>query len=414
MRDGSNRPETSIPIPEFADDAALIEALVDLVRIASVFDLSREDGNERLVADYVCRLLDSWDIPYDRWDVAPDRPNIVADIAGGAGPVLVFEGHMDVVTAGDAGVWARDPFGAEIVDGCMYGRGTADMKGGLAAMLFAAKTIKEAGIDFPGTLRLAVLSDEEGMMQGARAFAGAGYLADADAAIICEPEGGRICVAQKGALRLSVSFSGSMSHACMPDEGANPVAALGECIVALKELEADILSRHEPHPLLGRFSLSPTVVTGGLAEQANVIPASASLHLDVRTCPEHDHAGIVARIRETCRLAAATVEGAEADVRLLDDRPATETDAGEAIVQAATVAHRDVFGEIPAIGGVPGSTDGTIFWMEKQIPLVVWGPGDTTIPHQANEFVRLDEVTGYARAYVRAAMHYFEARRASR
>ncbi|CAN5809147.1 ArgE/DapE family deacylase [soil metagenome] len=390
------------------DDTMLIEVLGDLVRIPSVYDRSREDGNERMVADYVCRLLDRWGIEYRRWDVAPGRPNIVADIVGGDGPALVLEGHMDVVTPGDRSAWDDDPFGAEIVDGRMYGRGTADMKGGLAAMLMAARAIKRSAIEFPGTIRLAVLSDEEGMMQGARSFAESGYLDDAGAAIICEPEGGRVCIAQKGAMRVLVTFSGRMSHGCMPDEGANPVQALGKSIVALGDLEADVLDNHEPHPLLGRFSLSPTVVSGGLADQANVIPANAALHLDIRTCPEHDHAEILARIRDICGHAAASVDGVSSDVELLDDRPATETDERALIVEAAVSAHRHVFGETPPLGGVPGSTDGTIFWMAKRTPLVVWGPGDTTIPHQVNEFVRLDEVAAYSRAYIRAALRFFE------
>ncbi len=244
-------------------------------------------------------------------------------------------------------------------------------------------------------------------MQGARAFVAEGYLDDAAAAIICEPEGGRVCTAQKGALRLAVTFTGKMAHGCMPDEGANPLSALAESVVALRGLEADILKQGDPHPLLGRFSLSPTVVSGGMTEQANVIPASATLMLDVRTCPEHDHEEIVTSIHAVVESATARITGVTCEVTLVDDRPATETAETDAIVAAAVAAHERVFGQIPPIGGVPGSTDGTIFWMARQTPLVTWGPGDTTIPHQINEFVRLDEVVGYARAYVHAVLGYF-------
>ncbi len=121
------------------DERQVTRILADMVRIPSVFDLGRDDGNERDMANYIAALLDGWGIEYRRWDVAPHRPNIVADIRGGDGPIVILEGHMDVVTAGDANFWAREPFGAEIVDGCMYGRGTADMKSGLSAMLCAAR-----------------------------------------------------------------------------------------------------------------------------------------------------------------------------------------------------------------------------------------------------------------------------------
>lgn len=390
------------------DDGELIELLAELVRTPSVYDPGRPDGNEAAVADLVCARLGAWGLDYVRWDVAPGRPNIVVNIAGGPGPVLVFEGHMDVVTPGDPALWERDPFGAEIVDCRMYGRGTADMKGGLAAMLAAARALGESGRNFRGTVRLAILSDEEGMMRGARSFVERGWLDDAAAAIICEPEGGRVCTAQKGALRFAAHFCGKMSHGCMPDEGVNPVAALGAAIVACRELEAEIIAEHPLHPLLGRFSISPTVVHGGVAEQANVIPARATLYLDVRTCPEHDHDLIAARIREACGIAAAGVEGVTLDFEVIDDRPATETPEGEPVVAAARAAHELVFGTEPPTGGVPGSTDGTIFWMARRTPLVTWGPGETTIPHQANEFVRLDEVCAYARAYVAAALHFFD------
>ena len=390
------------------DDGELIDLLSELVRTPSVYDPSRPDGNEAAVADLICARLDSWGLSYQRWEAAPGRPNIVVDVAGEPGPVLVFEGHMDVVTPGDPLHWQRDPFGAEIVDGVMYGRGTADMKGGLAALLITARALHASGREFRGTARLAILSDEEGMMRGARSFVEQGWLDDAAAAVICEPEGGRICTAQKGALRFAVHFRGKMAHGCMPDEGANPVTALGAAIVACRELEAEIIAEQPPHPLLGRFSISPTVASGGMAEQANVIPASATLYLDVRTGPEHDHELIAARIRETCGLAAAGIDGVSVEVELIDDRPATETPGDAAVIAAARAAHELVFGETPPEGGVPGSTDGTIFWMARRTPLVTWGPGDTTIPHQADEYVRLDEVCAYARAYAAAALDFFE------
>lgn len=394
-------------IARTVDVSEVTRILTGMVRIPSVFDPLQPNGNEREMANFVCDLLDRWEIPYRRWEVAPNRPNIVVDLTGGDGPVLVFEGHMDVVTAGDPAAWSHDPFGAEVVDGCMFGRGTADMKGGLTAMLCAARAIHAYGKPYPGTVRLAILSDEEGMMQGARSFAAEGYLEDAAAAIICEPEGGRVCIAQKGALRFDVSFQGKMAHGCMPDEGANPLSALAEAIVALRVYEAEVLALAEPHPLLGRFSLSPTVVSGGEMAQANVIPNTATLMLDVRTGPEHDHTRIAEQITGICHSAAASIDGVACRVTLLDDRPATETDEDAAIVAAAVAAHEEVFGALPPLGGVPGSTDGTIFWMERKTPLVTWGPGDTTIPHQVNEFVHLDEVANYARAYIHAAFSFF-------
>ena len=392
---------------------ALITTLQTFVRIPSVRDPHQPHGSERDMADAVCALLEAWGMEFIRWDVAPDRPNIVVNLIGahGAGPTLILEGHMDVVTAGARSAWSFDPFAGDIVDGRLRGRGACDMKGGLTAMLYAARALHAAGNPFAGTLRLAILADEEGLMRGAKAFVAAGYVADADAAIICEPEGDRVCIAQKGAIRLHATFSGRMSHGCMPDEGANPVAALGRAIVGCLELEQQVLSRHAVHPLLGRFSLTPTVAIAGEREQGNVLSARAELLLDVRTAPEHDHDELVDEVTLVLQRAAATVADVTVAVETVDDRPATDTAPDAAIVLAACAAHRAETGVDPDIGGVPGSTDGTIFWAATGLPLVTWGPGETTLPHQADESVNVAEVQRYARMYVGAAIRFLHVQR---
>jgi len=391
------------------DADALVAALQSLVRIPSVFNPDLSDGNERIAADFVAALLDDWGLAYGRREIAPDRPNIVVDLVGTrSGPVLVFEGHTDVVTAGDRAAWSVDPFGGEIRDGRLYGRGACDMKGGLIAMLFAARALHEAGNDFAGIVRLAVLADEEGMMLGAKGFVADGELDGATAAIICEPEGDRVCIAQKGAIRLRVVLNGKMAHGAMPDEGVNPIAALGEVIVVCRALEREIQAEDAPHPLLGRFHLTPTVALGGEREQGNSIPASAELILDIRTTSEQEHGELRDRISATIATAVGRIDGVRYAIEVMDDRPATKTDLHDPIVVAACDAHEMECGVRPPFGGVPGSTDGTIFWAATGIPLVTWGPGITTLPHQADEYVDIDEVVRYARMYVAAALRYFE------
>jgi succinyl-diaminopimelate desuccinylase len=391
------------------DRSGLLDALQALVRIPSVYDPDVPDGNERAAAAYVAGLLDDWGIAYRSREVAPNRPNIVADIPGNRpGPLLVFEGHTDVVTAGDRAAWTIDPFAGEVRDGRLYGRGACDMKGGLAAMLFAARALHESGCDFAGTIRLAVLADEEGLMRGAKGFVADGELDGAAAAIICEPEGDRVCVAQKGAVRLRVTLTGRMAHGAMPEEGANPVTALGLVVCRCRSLEREIQAEHPPHPLLGTFYLTPTVALAGEREQGNVIPSTAELLLDIRTTPANDHAATIERVTGAISAAVADVEGISLQVEVIDDRPATETDPDDPIVQAAIAAHEAETGQTPSFGGVPGSTDGTIFWAATRVPLVTYGPGVTTLPHQADEYVDLDEVVRYARTYVAAALRYFD------
>lgn len=391
------------------DSAAIVETLAALVRIPSVYDPARVDGNERAAVDLVAGLLDDWGMPYRRREVAPGRPNLVVDLPGRrGGPALVFEGHTDVVTAGDRAAWSVDPFGAEVIDGRLYGRGACDMKGGLVAMLYAARALQISGCDYAGTVRLAILADEEGMMLGAKGFVADGELDDVAAAIICEPEGDRLCIAQKGAIRMRAEVLGRMAHGCMPEQGINPVAALGEVIVECRRVEVEVRAASLSHALLGRFSLTPTVALAGEPAQGNVIPARAEAVLDIRTTAEHDHAEIREQVIDRVTRAAGRVPGVRVNVEVLDDRPATETDPGEAIVAAVSAAHEAETGQTPPFGGVPGSTDGTIFWAATGLPLVTYGPGATTVPHQADEWVALDDVVRYARTYVGAALRYFE------
>lgn len=391
------------------DERGLRDALRALVQIPSVFDPALLDGNERAAAGFVAGLLDAWAIDYRTRDVAPNRPNIVADIAGmRPGPLLVFEGHTDVVTAGDRDAWTLDPFAGEIRDGRLYGRGACDMKGGLTAMLFATRAIHETGCDFAGTIRLAILADEEGLMQGAKGFVVDGELDGVAAAIICEPEGDRVCIAQKGAIRLRVTFIGRMAHGAMPEEGANPIAALGDVISRCRALQREIQAEYPPHALLGPFYLTPTVALAGEREQGNVIPGIAELMLDIRTTPDNQHAAIIARVSATIASAVREIDGVSHRIDVVDDRPATETDAQDPVVRAVIAAHEAETGETPPFGGVPGSTDGTIFWAATRVPLVTWGPGITTLPHQADEYVDLDEVVRYARSYIAAALRYFD------
>ncbi len=394
-----------------ADEAALEAFLRDFVRAPSVYDPdvgTTEEPAARLVHD----LLTAWDWS-PRWEeIAPGRPNVVATLRG-ARPDdrrrrLIVEGHTDVVTPGDPARWTHPPFGATAVDGKLYGRGTADMKGGVAAALFAARAIQRSGAEFAGTLILAIVADEEGLMLGIKEFVARGHADGATAALVCEPEGGRVCIAQKGALRLRVVAGGRMAHGAMPESGANPLAALAAFLVGCAALERALQAECGEHPYLGKPYLTPTVLDAGSPAQMNVIPDMAVAHLDVRTTPDTPHPMILDRLRALARAVERDHPERTITIKVIEDRPPTATDPAEPLVAATVAAHEAEWGATPPFGGVPGATDGTILWRERGIPIVTYGPGDTTIPHQVNEFVRLAEVHAAARVYVRAILGYLE------
>ncbi|GAA3589558.1 ArgE/DapE family deacylase [Nonomuraea rosea] len=372
-----------------------------LVRIPSTNDPAR-GRNERPAAELVEAKMREWGWDPVVYEAAPGRPNVVAVVEGGGGdgPTLMFEGHTDVVTEGDLSTWTVDPFGGEIRDGRLWGRGSADMKSGLAATLYATRALQLAG-PFPGRIKVCALADEEGLMIGAHHFVAEGLTADVDGAIVAEPEAGEICAVAKGALRLRVDLTGKMAHGAMPQHGRNPIQAVGALLVALASLQAELQERHPAHEHLGEVYVTPTVLRAGSEEQVNVIPAVASVFVDVRTIPGAEHKDIADRVT-----ALAAFEGISAEVSVLVDRPPVDVPVSDPVVAALAAAHRAVTGEEPVYGGVPGSTDGTVLTHWGGIPSVVYGPGGKWIAHQSDEFVEVAEIVRCARVFAEAARRF--------
>ncbi len=393
------------------DAAALIAFLRQLVATPSVYQPEQPGANEEAAARLVATQLQAWDWSPIWQLIAPGRPNVIAEIEGPGGPgrCLLFEGHTDVVTQGERSAWQFEPFGAEIAAGRLYGRGAADMKGGLAAMLFAVRAIQLSGIPFRGRIRLAIPVDEEGMMLGIKALIAAGYADGVDAAIICEPEEREVCITQKGALRLRLLAHGRIAHGAMPYMGVNALTAMVHLLDRLLRLETRLKQQYGPHPLLGELHITPTVLRAPLdgdASQVNCLPGQCDAYLDIRSLPAISHAEITAAIR--CEIDTLCVEypAYSFDLEILDDRPATEIAAEHPVVQAVQMGHRRVYGCPAVLGGVPGATDGTILWRDRAIPVVVYGPGDKHIPHQPDEFVEIEEVIRAAQVYIIAALTY--------
>lgn len=396
-------PSTSNP-SQTLDHEGLIDLTRRLVRVKSV-NRPDEGLGEAAAAEIVVSQAREfgWDCLVE--EVQPGRPNVIIEIDGGSpGKTLLFEGHTDVVTEGDLSEWSFDPFSGDLVDGRIYGRGSADMKSGVAAMMFATRALQLDG-PFPGVIKLAILCDEEEMMIGVHDFVAKGHARGVDAAIVCEPEAGEICTVQKGAIRLRVDLSGEMAHGAMPHQGRNPLMAAAALIDGLSKLEHELHTQHGEHQHLGLPYITPTHIVAGSLPQINVIPSAGVLTLDIRTIPGIDHDVLQERIEEVAfKIAADT--GVEFEFTTLVDRPPTETPLDHPIVRAVADAHQKVLGEDPVYGGVPGTTDGTILWRDAGLPVVVYGPGGKWIAHQADEYVEVDDIVRHAEVYIEAARRF--------
>jgi len=402
----------------------LIELTADLVQINSVWD-PVAGTSEQPAADYVFKWAREQGFAANMEEVAPGRSNVIVTWPAGAGNrKLMFEGHTDVVTAGDESVWQYNPFGAEIVGRRMYGRGTNDTKGNLAAMLIAMAALKRSGIKLSGTIIGGVLCDEEDQMLGVRNFIEKGHADTITGAVICEPQDGLICTTQKGALRAQFTISGRMSHGAMPLSGLNTAPAVAKLISALHELEYKAVKHPGRDEHLGWPSFTPTVIqapaTG--APQLNVVPGKARILVDIRTIPGQSHPHIISdiealavEIEQQVRqdynaydklLGLERNRDLRVEIDILTDRPCTLTDPKDPVVLAADWATRRLIDEDPTYAGVPGATDGTFLWAMKNIPIVTMGAGDRQVPHQVDEWVDLDQLVETAKIYALTALSY--------
>jgi acetylornithine deacetylase len=348
--------------------------------------------------------------PWHHWE---GRPLTVGAFRGaGGGRSLIVNGHIDVVAEGDRAHWSTDPFGAELRDGRIYGRGAVDMKGGIAAAYFAVAALREAGVRLAGDLFFEVVTDEETCAMGTVAAIERGYRADAG--LVPEPTNLGLWVATRGLLHGVLGVPGRSAHAEINQPswqeggGVNAIERALPLLHALGRVKESWRERpSKRHPLLGVPGVQPTVISGG-SFIANV-PESLSVQVNATYLPgdaDEQGYGSVPRGEITRAVAAA----AEADDWLREhppawswatDYPPSEIAPGEPIVAVAVAAARDV-GADPVVAGIDTTYDGALLTRFAHTPSPAFGPGDLGRAHAPDEWIGVDELVQGAKAYARA------------
>jgi succinyl-diaminopimelate desuccinylase len=390
----------------------LIKLTSDLVKIDSVIRPEKSNTEHEVVKFIEDWLKSELSIESLVYEVSPGRENLVATIDSKAeGPCLMLEGHTDVVSEGERQRWRYDPFGGQVAGGRIYGRGSCDMKAGLAVNLITLKALLKSGVRFKGKIRLGFVCDEEGMMTGIKDFINQGWADDVDAALIPEPEENQLCVSMKGAIRAVVRVKGKMAHGCMPLSGINPNTRLSRIILKVEEYEEREKQRCGRDEFLGYPSLTFTVIQSppeGSPAQLNVMPGEAVAYLDIRTTPAQSHDQLRSDLREIFKNLAAADPDFNAEIDFIEERPVVTIDRDEIIVRTAAASYREITGKDPIYNGVPGATDGTFLRAWKDIPCLVNGPGPRHMPHQSDEYVEVDELYEAARIYAITAFKYLQ------
>jgi succinyl-diaminopimelate desuccinylase len=379
---------TSAPV-SFDEDEA-VEFLQGLIRLRSV----NPPGDEAPVAEAIAGKLSAHGIPVDLDAFAPGRANAVARLRGGPEPAVVLSGHLDTVTAGET-PWDRDPFCGDLVGGRIWGRGAADMKSGLAAMVIAMCALADAGGTLPRDVVLAASAGEEVDCCGAARLVERGVLDGAGGLVVGEPTSGAVAIGHRGALWLEIETRGRAAHGSMPSQGVNAIMHMHALLSKIANLD---LSR-PADPLLGSPTLAVTSIKGGA--KVNVIPDRCTATLDIRTLPGQSHSEILRRLDvEIARLRDALPD-LDAGVRVLTDRAPVVTPAGHRLVRAALQAASAEGHRITSPVGMPYFSDASVYVPATGLPVILYGPGETTLAHQPDEWVERNAYLRAIRFYVR-------------
>ena len=340
-------------------------------------------------------VLDAWGFRTEMHEVAPGRPNLVARIAGTSpGQSLMFNGHLDVV--GIEGM-VHAPFEAEERDGRMYGRGSADMKGGVAAMCAAAWLAARAGA--AGEIVVAAVADEEYESLGTRALIAHGVRADA--AIVTEPTRLAIMPAHRGFVWVEVAVLGRAAHGSRWDIGVDAIRHAGLLLAELDRIDDDVLPR-STHALLGRGSLHASLIEGGTG--LSTYPDRCVLKLERRTIPGEHASDVLDEVQHACDVIRARRPDFRAELRLLGAQGPSDVAVDAPLVQELRSALEAV-GEPAHIEGMSAWTDAALL-NDAGIPAVCFGPGDISLAHSAEEYIPLAEIdratavlTAFARSW---------------
>jgi len=357
----------------------LLELLVELVRIPS----PNPPGDEDRVAEFALHYLVESDIDAQRVPLEDGRSSVVGRVQGQGTGSIVLCGHLDTVAVHEE-KWSVPPFSGRLVGDRVYGRGAADMKGGVAAILRAARWIVETGRRLRKSLVVALTADEEGGYRGARSLVEGGYLDDAEFLLIAEPTGGAVFLGQKGELWIRASFSGRAAHGSVPELGAN--AVLPACQFGLAVVEGVEALPTWPE---GRTSVNLGRLAGGW--QVNVVPDKAEVELDVRWVRTEDRERVL-RIVEEAGRDAATRWRVGFEYLVTNDRQAIVVPTEAPYVAELIAAVTTVTGRKPQVGIAPYSTDAVEIVPRLKIPVAIYGPGSIAQAHQPDEYVELSSV----------------------
>ncbi|MCI6733414.1 MAG: M20 family metallopeptidase [Lachnospiraceae bacterium] len=323
-------------------------------------------------------------------EVLPGRCNVMAELPGNPDlPELVFICHMDTVTVGSG--WTTDPFAAERKDGKIYGRGSCDMKSGMAcalsAFFHALDQQNRAEKSNSKTLKFIATVDEEGEMQGVEKAISSGWVSSESMVLDMEPTNGQIQMAHKGRTWFELEFDGITAHASNPWKGADAVAAMAEAICCLRKAFQNL----PVHPELGKSTVTFGRVQGGY--QPYVVPDHSILSIDMRLVPPCSTGKAMELVQNAIHHAEKEVPGVRGHYRITGDRPFIESNPDSLLMKYLKESCLDVTGVPVMVGTFNGYTDTAVIAGKlSNHECMSYGPGNLELAHKPDEYVEIADI----------------------
>jgi len=359
-----------------SENKELNELLQRLIQIKSV----NPPGNEKEIANFIKGFLLKNDIPSKLIPLEEGRSSVVAKIEGKEERNITLCGHLDTVRVIEED-WSKPPFQGLMEKGKMYGRGTADMKGGVAAIIYTLILLKRRGITPQKKVQLALTADEEWGYRGAKTLVDQGFFDQTDFLIITEPTNLQVAVGEKGEIWIKAKFYGKSAHGSTPELGVNTVVPGSKFVLEVSEEYKKLFN---PDPLWGNNSINIGQFHGGV--QVNVVPNYSEVQLDFRVISEEDKKRALELVRKKGRDIAEEF-GVQFKEEIFNYHPPIFTSLDnlyiQKFMQVAGVKEATI---------VKYCTDGGTIIPEKKIPFIVFGPGDIAQAHQNDEYIELESL----------------------
>lgn len=372
-----------------------VELTRELIKIEST-----DPGSwETKIGEYICDYLKESGAETDTYEVEPGRKIVKGVVAGKkAHPALVFICHMDTVVKGDG--WTREAFDAQISDGKIWGRGSCDMKSGLACALTAfteaAKAQKDKDMDdkLPGTLVFIGTVDEEADMKGSEAAVRQGWIQKEDWVLDMEPTSGMIQMAHKGRTWFELDVKGITAHASMPEKGADAIAGIAFMIAEIRKA----MEQAPAHEELGKSTVTFGQISGGYSPY--VVSDHSMVTIDMRLVPPMNTKEAEKIVRRAIEIGKKAVPGVKGSYKITGDRPPVETHMESGLMKALSESVTEITGKDPVVSAFTGYTDtAVVAGMTGNMNCMSYGPGNLAQAHKPDEYVEITDIERCVEVY---------------